>query len=173
MPPIRGVNVCVCVCNTWLPCWSGRNVRGWCRCGWEFCNVLRTQPPVTLKGANVSRKGIKSGECAAIIKPASLFPCFLCVRVCAYVCLHTTVEQRNSSRYKWVTNVCRCFVVFAKLKWLIFSLYIHFYKVLFSHVPYNKILRVEMKLMSEVNVKLMFFIYFFFFKSKVLFFFFF
>ena len=103
----------------------------------EICNALRTRPLVTFKGASVSRKGKKSGECAALIKPASLFLCFvfLCAHQSVYMCVCVLAHYCRKEGllfYKWFNTVplpslsISMYVQFSLFIWnpLIFSHYV-------------------------------------------------
>lgn len=85
--------------------------------GGNFCSVLRTRPRVTLKGASVSRKGVKSGECAALIKPASVSMLSVCM--CGHVCVSIQLWRRGPLLHinGLQMSVCSGFVVFAIQKY--------------------------------------------------------
>lgn len=130
--------------------------------GGNFCSVLRTQAPVTLKGASASREGIQPVECAAFNQTCiSVSLLFFFARAC--VSPHNCVEEEllpDINRLQM--SVCSCFVVFAiqitictVFLWCSSSFNIHFYRVLFSHVPYTE----DLQRWGEVNA---FFVFIFF-----------
>lgn len=106
MPPVRGVSVCMCVYNTWPPCWLGRNVQGWGRCGWKFLQRAQNTTPGNIKRCTRQQDWGKSGECAALIKPASVLACF---SVCVCVSIQLWTSRSHQPAF---------FLVFLQCKWL-------------------------------------------------------